>query len=68
MKNNTYMDVKMTSEYLHVSRSLIYEMVSKEQIPYIKVRTRTIFDRAQIDQWVSNGCRKIEDIPIISKD
>lgn len=66
MENNTYMDVSLTAEYLHVSRSMIYQWVSKDFIPYEKAGKRTIFIRKQIDQWVSNGFRKIEDIPTIS--
>lgn len=57
----------MTAKYLHVSRSLIYKWVNEEFIPFEKAGTRTIFVRDQIDQWVSNGFRKIEDIPTISK-
>lgn len=33
MENNKYMDVKMVSEYIQGSRSLVYRMVSLEQIP-----------------------------------
>jgi len=65
---NIYMDVAMTAEYLHVSRSLIYQWVNKDRIPHEKAGSRTIFIRDQIDQWVSNGFRKIEDIPTILKD
>ncbi len=68
MENNKYMDVKTTSQYIHISKSLLYQMVSKDQIPFIKIGARTIFDRTQIDQWISNGCRKVEDIPTISKN
>lgn len=67
MNNTNYMDVKMVSEYMHVSKSLIYRMVSLEQIPYLKIGTRTIFDRMQIDQWLHNHCMMIEELPQISK-
>ena len=63
MNSNTYLDVKMVSEYIHVSTSYIYHLVNKDQIPFIKIGSRRIFDRNQIDQWMSNGCRKIEEIP-----
>jgi excisionase family DNA binding protein len=66
MENNIYMDVQMASEYIHISKSLIYHMVSKNQIPFIKVGARTIFERSQIDQWLSNGCRNIEVLPILT--
>jgi excisionase family DNA binding protein len=61
------MDVKMVSEYIHVSRSLVYRMVNLDQIPYIKIRSRTIFERAQIDQWLRNHCMKVEELPQIPK-
>ena len=61
------MDVKMVSEYIHVSRSLVYKMVSLGQIPYIKVGSRTIFDRVQIDQWLHNHCMMVEELPQIPK-
>lgn len=66
MENNTLMDVPMAAEYLHVSRSLIYKWVSNDFMPYEKAGRKTIFIREQIDQWVSNGFRKIEDIPTIT--
>jgi excisionase family DNA binding protein len=67
MENNTYMDVKMVSGYIHVSTSLIYRMVSLGQIPYIKVGSRTIFDRVQIDQWLRNHCMIVEELPQVPK-
>jgi len=48
MNSINYMDVKMVRDYIHVSKSLIFRMVSLDQIPYIKVGSRTIFDRAQV--------------------
>ncbi len=67
MENNKYMDVKMVSEYLHVSKSLIYRMVSLDQIPYNKIGSRTIFDRVKIDQWLHNHCMMTVELPQIPK-
>lgn len=67
MENNKYMDVKMISEYLHVSRSLIYRMVSLGEIPYLKVGSRTIFEREQIDKWMHNHCTMVEELPQFPK-
>ena len=61
------MDVKMVSKYIHVSVSLIYHMVSKNEIPYIKVGARTIFERAQIDKWLHNHCMIAEELPPLPK-
>lgn len=67
MEEKRFFDVKLIADYIHVSKSLIYHLVSKDQIPYIKVGSRTIFDRDKIDQWMGNGCRKIEDLPGLPK-
>ena len=67
MENNTYMDVKILSKYLHVSESLIYHMVSKNEIPFIKVGSRIIFDRAEIDKWMHNHCMIVEELPHLTK-
>ena len=67
MENNTYMDVRMVSRYIHVSASLVYRMVGHGQVPYIKIGSRTIFDRAQIDQWLRNHCMIVEELPQLPK-
>ncbi len=61
------MDVKMVSNYLHVSRALIYKLVSLGQIPYFKVGSRTIFERNQIDRWLRNNCTIVENLPVFPK-
>ncbi len=66
-KNDRFLDVKLVAEYIHVSTSLIYLVVSKDRIPHIRIGSRTIFDRQQIDQWVLNGSKKVEDLPQLSK-
>jgi hypothetical protein len=67
MNNANYMDVKMVSEYIHVSKSLVYRMVSLDEIPYIKIHSRTIFSKVQIDYWLMNDCKKVEDLPELPK-
>ena len=42
-------------------------MVSKDQIPYIKIGTRTIVDHIQINPWILNGGKKVEDLPQLPK-
>lgn len=67
MEGNNFLDVQMLSEYIHVSKSLIYQMVSKNKIPHIKIGSRTIFDRTQIDQWLHNHCMMVEELPQLPK-
>jgi len=67
MEERKFLDVQLLADYIHVSKSLIYHMVSKNKIPHIKVRSRTIFDRVQIDQWLHNHCMMVEELPQIPK-
>jgi len=53
--------------YINLSRSTIYKMVSKNTIPHIKIGTRTLFDREQIDRWVLNGGRIEDELPQLPK-
>ena len=55
METNRYLDVQGLTEYIHMSESYVYKMVSKNLIPHIKLGTRTLFERNQIDAWVING-------------
>ena len=66
-EKNRFFDVQLLADYVHVSKSLIYLMVSKDQIPYIKIGTRTIVDHIQIDPWILNGGKKVEDLPQLPK-
>ena len=67
MEEKRFLDVQLLADYIHVSKSLIYQMVSKKKIPCIKVGSRTIFDRVQIDQWLRNHCMIVEELPQIPK-
>jgi len=67
MEEKRFLDVSMVATHINVSKSLIYQMVSKKKIPFIKVGNRTIFDRAQIDQWLRNHCMMVEELPQIPK-
>jgi excisionase family DNA binding protein len=67
MEEKKFLDVKLVAEHINVSKSLIYQMVSKNKIPYIKIGSRTIFDRHQVDQWLINGCRIVESLPELPK-
>ena len=67
MEEQRFLDVNGLAEYIHLSKSMVYKMVSNKTIPHIKIGTRTIFDRGQIDQWISNGCRRVEEVPELPK-
>ncbi len=67
MKNintpNRYMNVDQLSEYLKISKSNIYKRTTNGSIPVIKMNKRVIFDREEIDRWMSNGCESYYEIP-----
>lgn len=67
MKNmnvsNRYMNVKQLSEYLKISKSNIYKRTTNGSIPLIKMNKRVIFDREEIDRWMSNGCDSYFEVP-----
>lgn len=58
MKN--YIDIKRLVDYLPLTKSTIYTMVNKKQIPYKKIGSKLIFDRDEIDEWVENGGKMIK--------
>lgn len=67
MKNinipNRYMNVDQLSEYLKISKSNIYKRTTNGSIPVIKMNKRVIFDREEIDRWMSNGCESYFEVP-----
>lgn len=58
-----YLTVKMLAEYLHISTSKIYKKITDNSIPHIKMEKRVLFDREQIDQWMSCGCQSKHEFP-----
>jgi excisionase family DNA binding protein len=67
MKENKFLDVQELTDYIHMSESYVYKMVSNKSIPHIKLGTRTLFERNQIDNWVINGGMMVENLPLLPK-
>lgn len=67
MEEKKFLDVQELTDYIHMSESYVYKMVSKKSIPHIKLGTRTLFERNQIDNWVINGGRLGESLPELPK-
>ena len=67
MEERKFLDVQELTDYIHMSESYVYKMVSKQLIPHIKLGTRTLFERNQIDNWVINGGRLGEELPSLPK-
>jgi excisionase family DNA binding protein len=43
MEEKRFLDVNGLADYIHMSESYVYKMVSKNSIPHIKLGTRTRF-------------------------
>jgi len=67
MNENKFLDVQELTEYIHMSSSYVYKMVSKQLIPHIKLGTRTLFERNQIDNWMCSGGRMEDNLPALPK-
>jgi len=67
MEEKKFLDVQELTEYIHMSESYVYKMVSKKSIPHIKLGTRTLFERNQIDKWVINGGTMGDNLPSLPK-
>jgi excisionase family DNA binding protein len=67
MEEQRFLDVQNLSDYLHLSKSCIYKMVSNKSIPHIKLGTRTLFEKNQIDNWVINGGRLADSLPTLQQ-
>ena len=67
MEDKRFLDVNGLADYIHMSESYVYKMVSKQLIPHIKLGTRTLFERNQIDNWVINGGTMVDNLPSLTK-
>jgi excisionase family DNA binding protein len=65
VKEPRYLTVKMLAQYLHISTSNIYKRITDNSIPHIKMDKRVLFDREQIDWWMTNGCQFKSEFPTL---
>ena len=63
MEEKKFLDVSGLSEYIHMSVSYVYKMVRSQSIPHIKLGSRTLFEKNEIDNWVINGSRMEDNLP-----
>ncbi len=67
MEEKKFLDMDELAEYVHLSKSFIYKRVCYKTIPFVKLGTRTVFIREQIDQWVINGGQMNVELPALPK-
>lgn len=48
-----YLNVRQTATYLSMSRHTLYERVSQRAIPFIKLGRKLLFDKHDLDRWIS---------------
>jgi excisionase family DNA binding protein len=63
MAEQKFLNIDGAAAYTHLSKATIYKKVSKKEIPFIKIGTRTLFDIEQIDQWIRCGGVMEEELP-----
>jgi len=57
LKRTTF-NVSEIAEYLGVSRELVYSMVSKNEVPHVRISSRILFKRDSIERWLEELERK----------
>ena len=65
MTDRKFLDLPMVSDYTLLSKSTIYKKVSSREIPFHKIGKKTIFVREEIDDWMMNNGRMLDDLPEI---
>lgn len=65
--DNKFLSMDELANYIHMSKSFIYKRVFTKTIPFVKLGTRTVFVREQIDQWVINGGQMDTNLPDLPK-
>ncbi|PEL07817.1 DNA-binding protein [Bacillus sp. AFS017336] len=51
--NKTTMTVKELSAYIGVGMTTIYQEVSEGKIPHVRVRSKILFSKEVIDEWLN---------------
>jgi excisionase family DNA binding protein len=48
------LNVNELSDQLKISKSMIYQMTSKREIPYVKLGSRVVFETSEIEKWIKS--------------
>jgi excisionase family DNA binding protein len=49
-----YITVKELCEWIRLSRSKVYSLISTKEIPHIKVGGKILFDKEKIQNWIDS--------------
>jgi excisionase family DNA binding protein len=64
-KYKRYLNVDDLSQYTSFGKSFIYKMVEQDEIPFLRVKKRIVFDREEIDRWIHNEDNSSIDLPTL---
>jgi excisionase family DNA binding protein len=59
-KRPLLVDITKLSEYLSISKNTIYSWVNQRKIPYHKVGSLLRFDVNEIDKWLQEHKKEVE--------
>jgi excisionase family DNA binding protein len=54
MTTQQYITVKELCEWIRLSRSKVYSLISTKEIPHIKVGGKILFDKEKIQNWIDS--------------
>jgi len=67
MNEKKFLNMDELSEHVGMSKSFLYKRVSNNTIPFVKLGTRTVFVREEIDKWVLRGGQVGIELPELPK-
>lgn len=66
-QSDQYLTVAEAALYLKCAKPTLYQMVSKRTVPFIKNGTRTLFDTADLKEWMSQKKRNFKNLKTTKK-
>ena len=61
MNSDGLLDCAQAAHYLNLSESYIRKAVASNKIPYVRIGTRTLFRRSDLDEWISERIVRTND-------
>lgn len=60
IKNNDFMTIDEMADYLHIGRSLAYDLVHRPNFPVFKIGKRLIVNREKLISWLEAEYNEVE--------
>ncbi len=65
--DSTIFTASELSDYIKIKKNTIYIWVSQQRIPYVKLGSRTLFPKKEIDRWLAEHLILEKDIEFTSR-